>query len=414
VTEIPLERFWILYNAWRQAHLPVVTPAPSFSDALRSLYAENNDDAAKNDLKRNGWTTPTHLIRLLIALLSVSGELYSSALNMCSLLNAHASLRVGDADFGLSHDANLTHLDAEIWLVNPPYSVGARGGASSPEMTKAIDRCIALITDDSDTPKRAVLICPYEEGHAVYTQLSGIDGVNVLFTIRRGELSFTDGLAWDARAKLRSTPTTFDWAVIVFQNEAAHADCSLSLPAETNALVNEWAVTHCKNGASGLVLGDALTAALPAPTVPTLEEAALAAAAAVQTALLHRKAPIDASGAVVPLRVAASGHPSPLYAQLNAVPARAWQLAILPKVLTAASSALLTRRHGVQRQLPNKLIAGLATVWSAKQYQKRLPPRDPAGAGAAPVNVSKAGRAAIAHKWVSKLMKKTKDQPAGP
>jgi hypothetical protein len=281
-------------------------------------------------------------------------------------------------------------------------------------MTKAVNRCIALITDNSDTPKRAVLICPYEDGKSVHSQLSGIDGVNVLFTIRRGELSFIDGLAWDARAKLLAIPTTFDWAVIVFQNEAAAADCNYDLPCETNALVNEWAVTHCKNGANGLILGDTLTADLPAPTVPTLEEAALAAVAAEQTALLHRETPIDASGIAAPLCVAISGHPSPLYAQLHAVPPRAWQLAILPKVLTAASSALLTRRHGTQRKLPKKLIAGLATVWSAKQYQKRLPPRDPAGAGAAPVNVSKAGRAAIAHNWVTKIMKKnTKQQSAG-
>jgi hypothetical protein len=338
---------------------------------------------------------------------------------MSSLLNAHASLRAADADFGLLHDANLTHLDAEIWLVNPPYSVGANGGASSPEMTKAIDRCIALITDDSNTPKRAVLICPYQEGHAAHSQLKGIDGVNVLFTIRKDELSFTDSLAWDARAKLRSTPAHFDWAVIVFQNEAADADCNHYLPDETNELVNEWAMTHCKNGANGLILGDTLIAELPAPTVPTPEEATLTAAAAVQTALRHRKAPIDASGAAAPLRHVVSdavscAHPTPLYAQLHAVPARAWQLAILPKVLTAASTALLTRRHGVQRLLPKKLIAGLATVWSAKQYQERLPPRDPAGAGAAPVHVSKAGRAAIANKWVTTIMtKKTKQQSVG-
>jgi hypothetical protein len=199
----------------------------------------------------------------------------------------------------------------------------------------------------------------------------------------------------------------------------------LSLPQKANALVNEWAVTYCKSGAGGLLLGDTLTARLPAPSVPTLEEATLTAAATMQTALRHRTTPFDASGTTAPLCAAARHatlrgpqrlHPSPLYAQLHAVPARAWQLAILPKILSGSSSALLTRRHGVQRSLPKKLIAGLATVWSAKQYQKRLPPRDPAGTGAAaaPVNVSKSGRAAIAHKWVSTIMtKKTKQQSAG-
>jgi hypothetical protein len=279
-------------------------------------------------------------------------------------------------------------------------------------MTKALDRCTALLTDNTDTPKRAVVICPYEEGGAAHTQLSGIDGVNVLFTIRKGELSFTDGLAWDARAKLRSTPSTFAWAVIVLENEAARA--SLPLPPNTNALVNEWATTYCTSGAGGLLLGDTLTARLPAPTAPTLEEATLAAANAVQAALLHRAAPFDASGAVAPIRATIGGLQSPLFTTLHAVPARAWQFAFLPTALTAAFSALLTRQRGVPRQLQNNLIAGLAKVWSAEQYQKRLPPRVPAGAGAAPVNVSKAGRAAIAHKWVTAITtKKTKQQSAG-
>jgi hypothetical protein len=203
--------------------------------------------------------------------------------------------------------------------------------------------------------------------------------------------------------------------VIFLENNAARA--ALPLPGNTHALLTEWASTHCKTGIRGIMLGDVvLTANLAPPAVPTPAEAAAADDAAVKTALLHRAAPFDASGIVAPLRTTSTGHASPFYAHLHATPARAWQFAFLPTLLTARLDALLTRRTGIPRRLKNKLIDGLASVWSARHYQSRLPARilPAASAGAAPENVSKSARVAIAHKWVTGLivMKKAKGKPA--
>jgi hypothetical protein len=222
--------------------------------------------------------------------------------------------------------------------------------------------------------------------------------------------------------------TSFPWAVIVFDNAAALA--SLPLPTLASSLISEWATTFCEHGPSGILLGDSLTATLT-QLVPTLEETATAAASAVQTALLCRAAPLDASGATAPLTTTTTNRAlltpwhvplaptSSLFAALHATPPRAWQFAFLPTALTARLSALLTRRRSrfasprisVAKCLQNKLITGLAAVWNAKEYQACLPPR--AAASAAPENASKTARFAFARNWVSSVMTSAACRPLG-
>jgi hypothetical protein len=188
-------------------------------------------------------------------------------------------------------------------------------------MKKEVTRCITLrlLEDGLPEPHRAVLVCPYEQGGEIWEQLRDT-AAEVIFTILAGEISFGDGLSWDAsHIKLRTAPTTFDFALIVFQNAAARN--AHPLPPDAHARVTDWAATYCKHGERGILLGPMLSADLNI-TVPTPEQLRDATRREIQAILAFRYSPFDASNSELPLACPFS-IPPPLFAALHATPTRA-------------------------------------------------------------------------------------------
>jgi hypothetical protein len=408
-TRVPTARFWTLCTAWSRTHgnVPVNMQNVTLAEAISNLYADAKEMTP--ELRRNGWATPPHLVRLTNFLTHTTGELYSCALNMTHLLEAHASLRPRDTDFGCVFDATHQPLFDRFWLINTAYSVGRRGGPSSPHMTTEVARCISLLDDGLPEPHRAVLVCPYELGpsNSVWKQLQGTSA-EILFTILAGEISFDDGLSWDAsHIKLRATPTTFDFAFIIFQNAAARY--AHPMPPDAHACVMDWAMTYCKHGTRGIILGPALSANL-LTTVPTPEQLRDSALQEVTSALASRYSPFDASGSEL-----TSNYPKlknqtqpPLFAALHATPIRAWQLSYLPTTLIEALPFLQVRRPATTAaRLRTLLLEGLNSIWSAAPYQTRLPPRD-SSHQTAPNNISRTARLSNAKRRVDSVLTPSK------
>jgi hypothetical protein len=280
-------------------------------------------------------------------------------------------------------------------------SVGARGGPSSPLMTAEVARCITLLDDGLPEPHRAVLVCPYEPGHSVWNQLRETTA-EVLFTILAGEISFDDGLSWDAsHIKLRTTPTKFDFAFILFQNAAARH--THPMPQNAHAQVIDWAMTYCKHGARGILLGPIFSTNL-LTTVPTPEQLRESTLQEVQASLALRYTPFDTSGSELTSNFANLQSQHSLFVTLHATPIRAWQLSYLPTALIEALPFLQVRRPAsTAPRLRNILLEGLENIWSATPYQARLPPRDLTHS-ATPNNISRTARLSNAKRRVDSVL----------
>jgi hypothetical protein len=159
-----------------------------------------------SSLLKNGWTTPTDLMRLLVDIWNVKGELCSCALNASPLLEFHVSGRKQDTDFGMIYDIFSMETETLIrnnpgitWLLNPPYNEG-NSGASATIMDRAlvwVGLQIEMATAE-DRDLAFIMIVPYKRGSPAYNgiQQLGTSQRLILSFAANSCLSFESGLAW--------------------------------------------------------------------------------------------------------------------------------------------------------------------------------------------------------------------------
>lgn len=189
---------------------------------------------------------------------------------------------------------------------------------------------------------------------------------------------------------MRNTPTTFAWAVLVFQNKAART--RWPLPFGSRGKVTEWADTYCTSGVKGVRLGTML----PQPPIDLRygPMTRLDASRSIQGKLqYHASAPLHTPDAGYNNIVAANSQPAnaaialpldhnaPLSVRLRATPARAWQLLLIPTSLLDALALLHSpSRYSALHPLRKCLLSGLTQIWSATEYIACLPTRPAAPA----------------------------------
>lgn len=346
-------------------------------------------------LSQNGWTTPIALMRLLVEIFGIYGELCSCVLNASPLLRVHVSGRLEDTAFNMIFDlfsdatrAMVRAATAGRFLLNPPYSEGT-SSASAVILEQAIAWAGTEIdaANATDRDLAIFLLVPYQTDHPSRTAVRALGKrARVVMYLRAGSMAFESGNAWHVPSPswphISGQGRKLDFPVAIVEVASMRARSSFVASNTYNA-VNaarfvQWAAANRERGATSTVT---LRKAVWGPSQVfvqlwrDLTKSPSWVAEQMNCPIPHSlERPATAN---TPLPHLSWDGDNPLYVALRSVPTLDWDWILIPPALETAPAMMGL----IASKRWRSAVCSLASCWTSVEADRKIapPPRDAAG-----------------------------------